>query len=350
MKMRSCLPFILILATSGGTTLAGPLNPLDYAAYGPLVLTSGTASLNTSGNTPTLTANGITYAGLVVNGVVVFDFNGISIGQGATLTGSGPLPVALLSRSDVAIGGTIELSGSNSNPGPGGGSGANYTSGGPGGGNGAPQQGAGGAGFGGVGGSGSDYRTYDGRIFPGYSGGLTYGNLAVRLQGGSGGGGESGGGGGGGIEIGAVNRITFSQAGLIDAHGGSAGVSCGGGSGGGIFLHASTVLFDPSSTAVELNVAGGDGGNGQVNGGPGGGFGAVGGGGGGGRILIEHSSSMFGLGGGGPIYNLAGGSRGVTASGAGTFSMIAVPEPSSLALLAVGVLGLYARSRVGRRG
>ena len=363
MKRTTYAALAMLPLLFNGPALAGPLNPLDYATYGPLVLTSGTAVLNTGGN-PTLTANGIVYAGLVVNGVAVFDFSRIIIGQGSTLTGSGSLPVALLSRDSVAIGGTIDVSGTSvssssflaaagGSGGGAGGSGGN--GGGPGGGTGAlGTLGSGGGGFGGAGGSGGSYFGNHGFVGPGLPGGSAYGNLAASLQGGSGGGGF-GGGGGGGIEIGALGRISFSQGGLIDADGGSANggffnPSSGGGSGGGIFLHASTFMF--GSYATELSAVGGAGGRIQFNGGPNGGSGAAGGGGGGGRILVESTGDMLN----GPLTNVAGGAGGSGASSgaSGLVTLLSVPEPSSLLMLAIGAAGLFAGARVraqaGRRG
>jgi hypothetical protein len=41
----------------------------------------------------------------------VFDFSGISVAAGSTVTATGSLPLVLLSQSDVTIGGKIDASG-----------------------------------------------------------------------------------------------------------------------------------------------------------------------------------------------------------------------------------------------
>jgi hypothetical protein len=105
--------------------------------------------------------------GVVYNGIAVFDFNSITVDAAQTFVGLGSLPVAFLSRGDVTINGTMNVSattslfgfpfagaggfGGASGPGAGvtGGSGSNYVAGfgNPGGGGLGGRGGNGGAGF-----------------------------------------------------------------------------------------------------------------------------------------------------------------------------------------------------------
>ena len=133
------------------------------------------------------------------------------------------------------------------------------------------EPGGGGAGSGGSGGSGGSFGGGRG----------AYGDLSLKLQGGSGGGGGgndsgAGGGGGGAVEIGAVGALNI--VGMVRANGGAGGngfiAGGGGGAGGGILVYAPAVSL--SGTLTATGGAGGAGVAQHLNGGSGGG----------GRVLI----------------------------------------------------------------
>jgi len=256
--------------------------------------------------------NGAVLTGVDYNGIAVFDFTTITVNSGQAFVGRGMLPLALLSRSDINVNGTIDVSGFsgingfNSVPGGPGGFGSGS---GPGAGadgsatiTGAYFKTAGGGGFGG-GNGGAIFSSPRGAVIVasgGGSGGGGYGNLAISLQGGSGGGNlyarapATGGGGGGAIEVGAVGGITVS--GSILADGGSGAYDgSGGGSGGGIFLHGDSVAL--------LGVLSAQGGSGYY-------FPQGGGGGGGGQVFIQTEPGGF-IGNVGGI-NVSGGSGSTT--------------------------------------
>ena len=344
---------VLVAAIMPVKGLAGPLDPMQFASLGTLSLSSGSYTMNATGATPTLTAGGTTYTGIVYNGIAVFDFSSITIANGATLSavqGVG-LPIALLSQSSATIDGRIDVSAFGNSAGPGAGNlsvGGNgvYT---------PPSQsnpsgsatGGGGGGFGGAGGAGGG---------PGGAGGaFVRPYLFNTLVGGSNGGGSGfgigygGGGGGGVIEI--VASQTLRIGGEVDAIGGD-GPAGGGGSGGGIALAATNVLI--SGTIDARGGAGTFGNNGQNP--------NVGSGGGGGG-LINIDIGLFGTYQPGTV-NIGGGSSGAFGSQPGTSGLIsvddsfdfpAVPEPPSLILLGTSTLGLlgvaaFRRSRGARAG
>lgn len=312
------------------------LDPSAFASLGPLHLTAGTYTIDTTlgtlvddGSGSTL-FSGVNFAqgtpgGAPFHGfnpaISVFTFDSVLIDPGVTVTALGERPLALLSQSTFTVNSTvaqptlIDVSGQD------GMSGLNTAStedpadyghggrGGPGGGKGGdgsirnsvldffvrsePGEGPGG-GFGGGGGLGD---RGNGAGFGGFGGGgfggtvidSSYGDLKVALQAGSGGGasgpssqvirGPGGGGGGGGLELGAVTSLVLN--GTIDASGGSQGGANaalgGGGAGGGVRLHAPTVS---TTTSATVNANGG---------GPAGGPGA----GGGGRILVLNSDGSM---------------------------------------------------------
>ena len=102
--------------------LLAPLNPLDFLSLGAFPTAPGTYTIDTNGPIPSLSGPGnVSIRGEVSNGIAVFDFTTINIGGGETITASGAYPLALLSRSDITINGTIDLiAPGGSEPGPGG--------------------------------------------------------------------------------------------------------------------------------------------------------------------------------------------------------------------------------------
>jgi hypothetical protein len=126
--MSSSALVVMLLLGCGDRAQAGALNPFDFASLGAFPSRGGTYTFDTSGIT--LTGPGGSWTGVVYNGIAVFDFDSINVGQGQYFSGgTGPLPLALLSRSDAVIAGYLDVSGSSnppfpSNGGPGGGSGS----------------------------------------------------------------------------------------------------------------------------------------------------------------------------------------------------------------------------------
>jgi hypothetical protein len=262
---------------------------------GPGVYTANTTTLKLTGPSTNVT-------GVNVGGVAVFKFRTIKIASGATITATGKRPFKLLATRGLVLAGTIVADGAaaanqTATPGkggPGGGGGGKggdisgidwvpSTAGhGPGGG-GIPSDQFNGAGGGGFGGKGAAGGIASGD--PGTAGarGHAYGNLNLKLQGGSGGGGSSnvGGGGGGGAVALVGASVTIKSTGVVTANGGNGagggnGAS-GGGSGGGILVRGNSVQING-----DLEAKGGDGGGGGCCG--------DGGGGAGGRIAIQYKT------------------------------------------------------------
>jgi hypothetical protein len=321
-----------------------PLDPNAFASLGSL--TGATAYIVNTGNgisTPTLTEDGSTVLnGVIYNGVAVFDFSNISLASLSTLSGTGALPLILLSRGGATLNGSIDLRANGTTPGPGGGmGGTNGAGGGPGAATGIID-GAEGAGFGGTGGGATS----------GLIGGPTYGDPTHAFFGGSGGSGSGfalGGGGGGGLEISTLGDISIGpdtnmvDSGILDggAPGQSGIYNAGGGSGGGVFLAT------PGQITVDntIDASGGFGSGGAPS--------AGGGGGGGGRILFETSNLLasnflFITANGG---NPGGSQDGVPASAGGggsidvTAYVPAVPEPGIISILMTGGIPLLLRRR-----
>lgn len=304
--------------------------------------------------------------------IAVFTFDGGSVlGAGETISVTGSNGLAILFKGTATISGTIDVSGAQpilSSTGPlgiaGGGKGGNSSvfnamidvGGGPGGGlegsTSAVISGAGpgsGAGFGTVGGLAGAGVTFR-------AGGGTYGDLAVALQAGSGGGGgggynagssNGGGAGGGTIEIGALTNLNFVGASILlnGGNGGNdvfgSGYGGGGGSGGGLLIHSFNINIDASSLL-------------QANGGIGGRSGSAEGGcGGAGRIAILHNTAGS-LVNSGIVESMSGVGRedcGVDPVTPVTLALAdigeaptGIPEPSVLAILAFGLVGVGFRA------
>jgi hypothetical protein len=117
LRMTSRSVVVAVLAVglwlgAAGRVRADPLNPLDFTSLGAFPTAPGDYTINTSG-TPTLTGpGGTTLTGVVSHGIAVFDFDAIHVTSGETFTGTGSLPLALLSRTNATIAGTIDGSAS----------------------------------------------------------------------------------------------------------------------------------------------------------------------------------------------------------------------------------------------
>jgi hypothetical protein len=371
---------ILALACAGpAARAASVLDPGAFASSGSLNLVSGAYTIDTSGGAggvPVLTDSGGTVVatgssynqgGTVDPTVGVLDFSSVSIGAGVTITVTGANPLALLSRGNQVIDGSITANGSPGNDAAAGAGGAGGFAGGAGaapgglgamglGPGGGPQTNGGVFGYG----AGGSYGGVGSNLSPpevSYVAGTTYGNLNLALEGGSGGSGSGsafgspgtgGGGGGGAIELGALGALSlndesFEEYGLVEANGGGgAGFVpiAGGGSGGGVILDAPSVALTGNHPSIYASGASY--------------------GGGGGRILVLTDAGGLTL--DGDVYQGTGvvSSLGVftdtTAVDSGDPGVIevgllgpsAVPEPGAWALMLVG-FGLAGAALRGRR-
>jgi hypothetical protein len=288
--MSSLTRSMSVMAVAGACALGAGMLVAPPAQAAALVLSAGTYTADTTALT--LTGPSVNVHGVSSHGVAVFSFQTITIPSGATIVATGSRPFELKATGALVLAGSIRSDGTDAStgingPNPGGaGGGAGGTDGtaagaGPGGG-GAPSNTTSGGGGGGFGAPGARGASVSGT---GGTAGAQYGDLNVRLQGGSGGaGGSNAGGGGGGGAVGLFgSSVTVADSGVISASGGSGnGASfggSGGGSGGGIIIHGNSVQLDGVLVA-----AGGSGGGG-------GGYGD-GGGGAGGRIAVQYKTFL----------------------------------------------------------
>jgi len=265
---------VLLALSAGmvGTAQAAPLNPGDYtslaASLAPTTdLVVDTDALTITGDASLCGGSG-TCTGVLDGGIAVFTFDDVDLSS-VNVVATGSAPLAILSKGDLDVGGTIDVSAVDEIPGPGGAANSEGTGAGE---DGTAGSSGAGGGFGGDGGLGTGPFNA--------LGGSAYGDLLVLLEGGSGGGDnltELGGAGGGAIELGATGVLTVTGSGTILADGGhgapyTINAAGGGGSGGGVLLHGGS----GSAVLGTVRAAGGHGGIG-ANGG---------GGGGGGRIVL----------------------------------------------------------------
>jgi hypothetical protein len=279
----------LLVAVLMATGLASPAGAASDFTPGPYAYTVDTTTM-------TIKGPGYNIGGTSVGGVAVFQFRKVDIPPGAVLNVEGSRPLKIVASSTLNMGGFINGNGQTASDftqgpnagGPGGGAGGRDhldTGDGPGGGGvggdggpGTGYRGAGGGGFGGRGARGGDSPS---PVVAGAAGGPKYGNLNLKLQGGSGGGGSvnTGGGGGGGAI--ALFGSTVTIPGIVQVNGGAGDIAnsggSGGGSGGGILIHGNSV-----NVTGTLSAKGGDGGAGGCCG--------AGGGGGGGRIAYQYKT------------------------------------------------------------
>lgn len=251
---------------------ASPLDPRAFASLGTLSAASGTVTIDTRALTITgagaTSFTGVSLAqGPGLPAIAVFDFDGITLGAGVTVTVTGERPLALLSRGDATVAATIDLSGRTFGAGPAGGA-----AGGAGGVGGTigPKAGVAGSGTGGgltssFPGNGAGFGGAGGSVSPMNGGGVAYGNLLKQLEAGSGGSGGAssprgtgtylaggqGGSGGGALELGAVGKLTVSRRLAADGGAGDASAAYpgGSGSGGGLLLHGALVQVTGSLSA-----------------------------------------------------------------------------------------------------
>lgn len=327
-----------LLASSGARATVLPLNPTGFASIGTLRgATTYTFDTGNGASAPTVTLTGgqpdaPLFTGVISNGIAVFDFNSVLLDPGSTMTATGSLPLAILSRFSAIFNGSVDVGGVGTTGGPGGGFASVFGSGG------GPGRGAGtgdGGGFGGQGGYGESSNVHAGH---------PYGSPTSAFLGGSAGGGidQPAGGGGGALEVSALGDISIGGSGIRNdgaaGSGGPQSLSGGGGSGGETFLATPGQI----TLTGRLSVDGGAGGSGFLGGG----------GGGGGRIIAESAGFLSQ---GPAVVSEAGGAAGSsmvsgnTGGDIGSFYSTSyvspVPEPG-VAALAIGAgFGLLSRRR-----
>ncbi len=356
--------FMFILSSLSSETVNARFDPRDFVSLGNLNLSAG----NIVFNTDTLQISG-SFTGMGVlsqtqsnTQVAIFTFDDIALLNGVSVSFTGSRAIALLSKNNVTIGTTLDISGAKGFEGEPANSPTPGRLGGYAGGAAQTQtttllngigrgylgvltnfEAGGGGGYGGIGGTGASYFNRGASLA---YGGTTYGSSSLLdLLGGSGGAGSaglsggniqpsSGGAGGGAIEIAAWNQITIQSTGQIVSKGGDGGdynTGGGGGSGGAILLTAGTSLINQGV----ISVVGG-------NGGPLDGTTVGGGGGGGGRVALYYGTGLttgniLTTGGYGKISANGGGDganggNGTLYSQSFYFSQASIPEPSTCIL------------------
>jgi hypothetical protein len=309
---------LLLLFLSGSLARAALLDPLDFTSLGTFNVTNGGYIIDTDALTISQT-NGVS-TNLLFTGVIdnqggqadsfgpgaavtnigplgiphlaVFTFDDLALAGTANITVTGHRALGLLSRGNILIDRTLDLSASGITAGPGGFNGgfADMSGAQDGSGPGGGESRAGALSFQNYGGGGGGFGSAgyaDVSITNSFrgAGGPAYGDLTENLQAGSGGGGAlstaivtpgsaKGGGGGGALEITAVGLVQLGSNSVLRLDGGDGAVTtrahAGSGSGGGVRLSGAGVF--PNGT---ISAQGAKDDNG------------FGGGGGGGRVLIE---------------------------------------------------------------
>jgi hypothetical protein len=103
--MKSILGAALAVALIGiSQSWAAPiLDPADFTSLGNVTLTGPQTA-----NTDTVTMGGV--AGVLDDGIAVFDFDNFTLASGADLVATGSRPLAIVSRGDIDLLGTFDAS------------------------------------------------------------------------------------------------------------------------------------------------------------------------------------------------------------------------------------------------
>ena len=120
--VRSAAMLALLVLGGADWAAAGALDPLNpsFPSLGEFPSTPGTYTYNFIGGIPTLggpggSLTGVLYTDAPGHQIAVFDFNSINLGSAQSLLGPNPLftdsapALALLSRGDVTINGSIDV-------------------------------------------------------------------------------------------------------------------------------------------------------------------------------------------------------------------------------------------------